>query len=116
MALINITFGEKNKTNKTKTDKPNKPRKKKKTPLQHTKVIINFVLFMSFLMCLAVVVVGIVTNTPINDVTIEWIKCVAIVLSSGMLKSYFESKQEKLAKLEYLKAGLKDEYERNEDI
>lgn len=97
MALIHITV--------------NKKTKKKKSKRQHTKFIINFVLFMSFLMCLSVVIVGIVTRTPINDVAIEWIKCVAIILSSGMLKSYFESKEEKRARLEYLKAGLEDKYD-----
>ena len=84
--------------------------KKRKTKRQHCKIIIDFVMVMSFIMCVAVIVVGLHTNTSINDVAIEWIKCVAIVLSSGMVKSYFETKEEKRARLEYLKAGMIDKY------
>lgn len=115
MALINITFGEKNKINKNKADKLNKP-KKKKEHYQHTKIILNIIITLTVITTMSSIYINYKNGFSLDGIVTAIIDAFKWIVPCGISKSFFETKEKEKIRLEYLKAGLKDEYESRDDI
>ena len=84
-------------------------RKKKK--IQHTKIILDIIIALTIITIIASIYINYKNGFSMDGVVTAIIDMLKWVVPSGLAKSVFETKEEKKMRLEYLKAGMINEYE-----
>lgn len=88
----------------------NKPQKKKKST-QHAKIILNIIIILTIITTIASIYINYKNGFSLDGIVVAMIDALKWIVPCGFGKSFLETKEEKKMRLEYLKAGLQNEYE-----
>ena len=84
----------------------------KKNRMQQTKVILDIIIGLTVITTMASIYINYKNGFSLDGIVVAMIDALKWILPCGFGKSFMETKEEKRMRLEYLKAGLQDEYER----
>ena len=84
---------------------------KKNEKPQHTKVILNIIIALTVITTIASIYINYKNGFSLDGIVTAIIDALKWIVPCGFGKSFLETKEEKKIRLEYLKAGLKNEYE-----
>ena len=90
----------------------NKPKKKKKIKIQYTKLILNMVIFLTIITTIASIYINLKNGMALDSVVASCWDGLKFIVPSYCCKAFFESKEEKKARLDYLAKGM--DYEEHE--
>lgn len=82
------------------------------TKPQHAKVILNIIVALTIITTIASIYINYKNGFSLDGIVVAMIDALKWIIPCGFCKSFFETKEEKIMRLEYLKAGMQDEYER----
>ena len=87
----------------------------KKNRTQQTKRILDIVIILTIVTTIASIYINYRNGFSLDGIVVAMIDALKWILPCGFGKSFMETKEEKKMRLEYLKAGLQDEYERRNE-
>lgn len=88
---------------------------KKRNKMQHMKIVLNVIISLVIITTFASLYINYKNGFSMDNVVMSMVDALKWIIPSGFCKSFMETKEEKKMRLEYLKAGLQDEYERRNE-